>query len=58
MRYVLDVEPSDREPGRLRVQLTVGPSGMPLLAETLDAADVPAAVEAALREHMDELPDD
>ena len=54
MRYILDVEPSDREPGRLRVQLTAG-SGSPLVVDTLDAAEIPAAVEAALREHLEAI---
>ena len=44
MRYVLDVDPSRREPGRLNVQLTVGDSGCPILLDTLDGPAIPAAV--------------
>ncbi|MCJ2134219.1 hypothetical protein MKK69_09155 [Methylobacterium sp. J-026] len=52
MRYVLDINPSRREPGRLNVQLTVGPSGCPVLLDTLDGPEIPRAVMEALSQDL------
>ncbi|SFM31027.1 hypothetical protein [Methylobacterium pseudosasicola] len=52
MRYVLDIDPSRREPGWLNVQLTFGGSGFPVLLDTLDGSEIPTAVMETLAQDL------